>query len=272
MKYLVPLSAAVLVLAACSESTAPTASADLNPSYAKPAPPPAPAPTFSFIITDDFYNFTGSDITGSSGSTFATGPDDGIGTASPPVVQTAPFGERFLGRHENINTVTLLVVANGGDDYYLKFDLYAIGSLDGKGKQAQRGTFLANFFQVTALCEGSIPDQLLFSSSFSNQLTVQQDYPANIALGESGGNKAGTGSFAQDSLGYRTTPLISHTPQFRSFGDVSYHIPALTGVNPCGAGEPVTFEFSNTNPDRQSNYDESFGVDNVTITTGTISN
>ena len=261
--FAVPL--AVLFVAACSESTTP--GSDLDVSYAKPAPPPAGV-TITNVITDDTYTFSGSDVTGSSGTSFSTSlEEDGFGSASGPTTTTSPSGQEFLGRFTNVDTEADLIVTNGSSLYQLSFDLYIIGSWDGKGKQAQNGVFLANVFSVGYECSGGATGTI-FASTFSNQLTVQQDYPANIAAGQVGGNKAGTGSYAQDALNYRSAPTISNTPQFRSWGDTQYHV-SLSGTNPCGAGQSVTFTFGSTAPNQQSNYDESWGIDNVVIRTGT---
>ena len=265
--FAVPL--AVLFAAACSESTNPVGT-DLDVNYGKPVAPPSD-PTFNTVITNDFYNFTSNDITGATGSSFSTSIEEGgFGAQSGATTTTSPgpLFEEFLGRFENVDTEADLIVTNGGSQYLLKFDLYIIGSWDGKGKQAQNGAFLANILSVGYECENSVPDGTIFASTFSNQLTVQQDYPANIATGAFGGSKAGTGSYEQDALNYRSVPAQSNTPPFRSFGDTQYHI-SLSGSNPCGAGQPVTFTFGSTAPNQQSNYDESWGIDNVLIKTGT---
>ena len=105
----------------------------------------------------------------------------------------------------------------------------------------------------------------IFSTTFSNQLTVQQDYPA--AAFSSGGSKAGSGAVAIDALGYRNLPLESNTPPFRSFGDATYHM-SFAGANPCGAGNPVQFVIGTSNPTQQSTWDESWGIDNLSIKAG----
>ena len=104
----------------------------------------------------------------------------------------------------------------------------------------------------------------LVRTTFSNQKTVQQSYPHNY--GDGGGtNKAGAGSFAIDALGYVNDPT-SHTPQFQSVGDTWYKM-HFTGLNPCGAGNPIYLQWSVPGATLQSNYDESWGVDNVQILT-----
>jgi hypothetical protein len=262
--YALPV-VAILAAAACTDTTAPNSSASLTPSYSKPTTTPTADSTFSTVNTRDFFNFSANQVTATGGAFFSTESTSGVGISSSPATTTSPSGEEFLGRFENTAVQAVLNVPNAGANYYLNFDLYAIGSLDGKGKQAQNGTFIANFYQVTLVCQSTGTSSLLFKSDFSNQLTVQQDYPANLAIGQTGGNKAGTGSYAQDLLNYKSAPTISNTPLFRSYGDTEYNI-VLGGVNPCPAGTTIQFVF--TSDLRQSNYDESFGIDNVLIKTG----
>jgi hypothetical protein len=146
--------------------------------------------------------------------------------------------------------------------YSLTFDLYIIGSWDGRGKQAQQGIFEGNFFTIAYRCNGaSGAGTPIFQTSFSNQLTVQQDFPNALFTG---GYKAGTESIAKDALDYRNDPT-SNTPLFRSFGDVTYRL-TYSGTNPCGSGVPLAFVFRTAaDPDQQSLYDESWGVDNVIV-------
>jgi hypothetical protein len=260
MKRILALSFAALVLSACSEPLSPTS--DLTPRYVKPAPPPPAGCTTCPV--NDTYTFNGG-VIASAGSAWGTGLQPGAaGAADGPNIETAPNSEKFLGRFENTRTVALLQVPNGYSRYSLTFDLYIIGSWDGKGKQAQHGIFQANIFTLGYRC-GSADAVSLVRTTFSNQLTVQQDYPNAFGLG---GYKAGTGSYDQDLLQYRFHQDISNTPQFRSFGDTEYQM-TFAGTNPCGVNAPITFEFSTSNPTQQSKWDESWGVDNVVIKAGT---
>jgi hypothetical protein len=165
----------------------------------------------------------------------------------------------FLGRFANTQTTVVINVPAGYANYRVDYDLYIIGSWDGRGKQAQNGVFQANVYEVDSRC-GTTVDPL-FKTTFSNQLTVQQDYPLPYLTG---GNKAATGSYAQDLLDYRSAPTLSNTPVFRSFGDVEYHM-TQGGVNPCGGTGAFSLIISTSNPLQQSNYDESWGVDNIKI-------
>ena len=258
--FAVPLAA--VFLAACSESSTAPASSAIDPSYAKPVDP--------IVVCagcPEVGNFTfesGTTVSTASGSTIGTELQAGAaGVADGPTVVTAPLNdEQFLGRFANTRTM-VVVNAPGSTNYYLNFDLYIIGSWDGRGKQAQQGAFLANVVDIGWRC-GDGTSGTLLKTTFSNQYTVQQDYP-NAYL--SGGFKAGSGSVAIDELGYADRPDLSHTPSFRSFGDATYNL-TFSGSNPCG-GAPVTFTLSTSNPTQQSVYDESWGLDNIIVRAGT---
>ena len=262
--FAVPL--AVLFVAACSDSTAPvTKSADLTPSYAKPGSGGGGiAPATGTAYTDS-YNFDGGVILTASHSGIGTDTDDGSTQSSAGDLQYVPnnLSNGFIGRFNNTNTRALLVTTTTGSKYTVDFDLYIIGSWDGRGKQAQSGTFQANVFQVAYRCgSGTAPVNPIFTTTFSNQYTVQQDFP-NTYL--TGGYKAGTGSVpgSIDALGYKDHPELSSTPLFRSFGDATYHLSYTIGSE-CGSVAP-TFLFSSTAPGQQSNYDESWGIDNIVL-------
>lgn len=259
--FAVPL--AVLFVAACSDSSTAPVSSDLEPSYAKPVEPLVVCA--SCPVVGDFNFENGTTISAVGGSTIGTELQVGAsGIADAPGVVTAPVGgQDFLGRFTNTFT-QVVITAPGSTNYYLNFDLYVIGSWDGRGKQAQQGSFLANVVEVGYRCTAGGPVTTLLKTTFSNQLTVQQDYPNGYL---SGGYKAGTGAEAIDALGYATRPDLSNTPQFRSFGDATYDL-TFSGSNPCGGGS-ITFLIGTSNPTQQSVYDESWGVDNIIVRAGT---
>jgi hypothetical protein len=261
MKKFLAVPLAVLFVAACSDSTSP-ASSDLSPSYAKPTTPTVVCATCPVAGEWDFEGgTTASSVAG--GGTIATELQPGnLGSASDADVVEAPLGQSFLGRFANTRTMVVINSVSGAN-YNLTFDLYIIGSWDGRGKQAQQGVFKANVVEVGYRCTASGAITPLFKTTFSNQYTVQQDYP-NAYL--TGGFKAGTESEAIDALGYADRPDLSNTPQFRSFGDAIYNM-TFSGSNPC-SGAP-TFVISTSNPDQQSVYDESWGVDNIVVRAGT---
>lgn len=266
MKKLFALPLAVFFVAACSESTAPESAADLTPSYGKPVnPPTGETGGCTTCPVDGFYDFEGGVVANNGGTSVATDlQPEGQGTASDALVVEAPTGESFLGRFENVRTMVVINVPAGHPKYSLTFDFYAIGSWDGRGKQAQNGAFDANVFDLAWRCTPASPATSIFKTTFSNQKTVQQDYPLAYLTG---GYKAASGSFEQDGLDYISHPELSHTPVFRSYGDVSYHM-GSAGANPCGTGA-FQLLISTSNPTQQSVMDESWGVDNIRIKAGT---
>ena len=259
--FAVPL--AVLFVAACTDTATAPSDAGLAVSYGKKTPPPTNAGCTTCTVNDT-YTFEGVDIA-ATGSSIGTALQPGIsGSAEGPTVIAAPNGStHFIGRFENTRTMVVINLAAGYPKYNLAFDFYTIGSWDGRGKQAQSGVFEANVFDISYQCGTAAPVSI-FKTSFSNQLTVQQDFPLAFLTG---GNKAATGSFDTDGLGYKTHPELSNTPQFRSFGDVEYHM-SFAGSNPCGTAA-VQFQISTSNPTQQSTHDESWGVDNINIKAGT---
>ncbi len=257
--FAVPL--AVVFIAACSDSSTAPSATNLTPSYAKPTPPPADA-CATGCSTIGSFSFEGVDVSG--GATLGTELQPGAaGVADAPTIVTSPVGnEHFVGRFDNTRTMVVVNVPSGFTKYSLAFNFYTIGSWDGRGKQAQHGVFDANVFDISYVCGTNAPVSI-FKTSFSNQLTVQQDYPLPYLQG---GNKAGTGSIAIDALGYATRPDLSNTPQFRSFGDATY-LMNFSGTNPCGTAA-IQFQISTSNPTQQSVWDESWGVDNVIVKAG----
>lgn len=270
MKRFIAASAAALLFTACSESTAPVASNDLAVSYGKKVTPPPT--TAAGAVTNAFFDFSGASLTASSsggggvnGTTINTDTFEGVNIASPvtPIPTYNQPTNYFVGRFSNTQTAVLVNVPNGGAKYALALDFYAIGSWDGIGKQAQSGAFLANVFQVGAVCTGDAAGTIrdIFTSTFSNQMTVQQNYP--LAFGSGGGAKALTGSSASGNL-FNGDPTVN-VPVFRSVSDATYHM-SFTGANPCGTGN-VTFVFRTFAPGQQSAPDETWGVDNISIKT-----
>jgi hypothetical protein len=272
MKRLIAASVAALLFTACSESTAPVASNDLAVSYGKKVTPPPT--TVAGAVTNAFFDFSGASVVAAAGvggvgtvngAIIDTDTFEGVNIASPvsPIPTYTQPTNFFVGRFANTQTAVLLTVPNGGAKYALEFDFYAIGSWDGIGKQAQNGAFLANVFQVGAVCTGDDAGTIrdIFTSTFSNQMTVQQNYP--LAFGTGGGAKALTGSVDSGNL-FNGDPTVN-VPVFRSVSDATYHM-SFTGVNPCVTGT-VTFVFRTFAPGQQSAPDETWGVDNISIKT-----
>lgn len=259
MKRIVSLSAAALLLAACSDATAPGTNA--TPLDAKDSPPTI---TVSGNLTNDSYTFDEGTFSGAAGSTFTVEDLDGGFSAAAPSLTTAynDASNGFIGRLDNHELD--LIVTNGGSKFSLTFDLYIIGSWDGDGQQSGKA-FGADLWSVGIACTpGGAIVQNLLTTTFSNQKTVQQSYPNEWRDGR-GGAPAGTGALSLDALGFRDDPTV-HTPLFSSYGDTEYRL-SFSGINPCGAGSPLYVLFTVPNASLQSNYDESWGVDNLTIKT-----
>lgn len=259
MKRLITLAAAALALAACQDVTAPAA--DLSTRSAKPLDPPVEVVG---NLTNDTFNFNDGTYTSSAGSTFtAEALNGGFGAAAPNISAVHNDSSNlFIGRADN-HRITL-IVPNGGSKYDISYDLYIIGSWDGNGKQSGKD-FGVDLWQADIACSSTGPVVMeLIETTFSNQKTVQQSYPAWY-LAPGAGKPAGTGAYAIDALGY-IHDETAHTPLFRSMGDTWYKL-HFSGTNPCGAGQPMFFVWTVPDADLQSNYDESWGLDNVVIKT-----
>jgi hypothetical protein len=272
MKKFFALPLAVVFVAACSDSsTAPSATSDLTPSYAKPGPGPGPTPVVG-TTTDLTFDFNGSVIAAGTLGVAAFVTEDqtnAAGTSAASSIGSADYlpgtTNGFLGRFANISDQAVLNVGNGGSRYSISFDLYIIGTWDGKGKQAQHGAFQANVWSIGTRC--GAPSQAfdnLFSTTFSNQVTVQQDFPA--PAGSGGGAKATTGAYKVNELGYSGRLDLTNIAPFKPIADSWYKL-SYTGDNPCGVGQPMSFVFRASNPLAQPTWDESWAIDNVVIKT-----
>jgi hypothetical protein len=260
MKTLFAVPLAALVFAACSEPTTPGSALSTREARASD-----PGITVSGSLTNDLFTFNDGSFTASSGGTFTVEDlDGGFGAAAPTL--DGVFNDQanlFLGRVDN-HKVTL-IVPNGGSTFSVSYDLYIIGSWDGDGKQSGK-EYGADVWQNGIACTatGAVVKSLI-STTFSNQKGVQQSYPSSYSVPGGGPSKAGTGAYAIDALGYINDPT-SHTPLFDSFGDTWYKL-SFSGVNPCGAGSAIYLVWTVPNAGLQSNYDESWGIDNVLIKT-----
>jgi hypothetical protein len=271
MKKIFALPLAVVFVAACSDSsTAPSATADLAPSFAKPAPGPGGTPV-SGNLTNLTFDFNGSVVAAGLGSgAFVTeNQADPGATSTASSIGAADYlpgtSNGFLGRFADNASQAVLNVGNGGSRYSVSFDLYIIGTWDGKGKQAQHGAFQANVWSIGTRCGApSANFTNVFSTTFSNQLTVQQDYPA--PAGSGGGAKATTGAYKVDELGYAGRLDLTNIAPFKAIADSWYKL-TFTGDNPCGVGQPMSIVFRASNPLAQPTWDESWAIDNVVIKT-----
>lgn len=258
MKPLFSLSLAALIVVGCSESTSPTS--NLAPDYAKPSSDPGF--TVAGTLTNDSFSFDDGTFSSAAGSSFFIEDlDGGFGASAPTLAGVYNnASNRFIGRLDNHKLG--LAVANAGSRYSIDFDLYVIGSWDGNGKQSGK-QWGADIWSAGVACSpNGAAVQNLITTTFSNQKTVQQSFPDSYG---NGGSPAFRGAFAVDALGFINDPT-SHTPQFSSAGDSWYKM-SFKGNNPCGGGNPLYLVFTVPNANLQSNYDESWGVDNVSIKT-----
>lgn len=261
MKTPFPLALVAIAVAACTEPTSAPPSA-LALSAQKGVPQGG---TVLGNLTNNTFEFDDGTIDASDGATFTV--DDlnpgGISAAAPNIASVFnATANRFLGRLDNHKA--RLIVPNGGSTYSVSYDLYIIGSWDGNGKQSGKQWGPDIWENSIACTPDGAPVTTLLRTTFSNQKTVQQSYPK--AYGAAGsGNRAGDGAFASDALGFKNDPTVN-TPIFDSYGDTWYKM-SFTGTNPCGAGNAMYLLWSVPGATLQSNYDESWGVDNVSIKT-----
>lgn len=224
-KYFLPVAA--VFVAACSDVTAPTD--NLSASYGRQTTPP-PAPSGSL-------------------ETFESGIAS-LGAYNLTALATSPGSTKmapttFLGRL--LNEELSISVPAGKTSVTISFDLYIIGTWDGAGQQGYGG----DWWQIEVSRNGGAR-QSVFHTSFSNQATKPQHFPKQVTDGTSPNDR---GAYATNTLGYP-----KGAGKF-DVGDAIYKL-TYTVSNP-GAG-PLVFYLHTTTP-LQSLSDESWGVDNVSI-------
>ena len=224
-KYFLPVAA--VLLAACSDVTAP--SNDLAVSYGKRTTTP-PAPTGP---VDSFESGIAS-VGSYSLSSLATSP------GSSKMAATT-----FLGRL--LNEELAISVPAGKTSITLSFDLYIIGTWDGAGYQG----FGGDWWQIEVSRNGGARENV-FHTSFSNQSTKPQHFPKQVTAGTSPADK---GAFGTNLLGYPKA-----AGKFDA-GDAIYKL-TYTISNP-GGGAVVFYLHSTTQ--LQDLNDESWGIDNVSV-------
>ncbi|HEX6575101.1 MAG TPA: hypothetical protein VF042_09005 [Gemmatimonadaceae bacterium] len=225
-KYL--LSAAAVLLAACSDVTAPTD--NLSVSYGKRTTTPPPAPTGT---VEGF----------ESGIASLSAYSLNMLTNSPGTSKMLPTS--FLGRL--LNEELAISVPEGKTSVTISFDLYIIGTWDGAGYQG----FGGDWWQIEVSKSGGAKENV-FHTSFSNQSTKPQHFPKQVTDGTSPADK---GAYATNLLGY---------PKGAGKFDVGDAIYKLTYTVSNPGGGPVVFYLHSTTPLQDLN-DESWGIDNVSI-------
>jgi len=245
MKKFVAFSVAALLLAACGESTAPTSSSVSTP-----------IPTFAPRL-----DFTAASIG------FSTDFEGDFGTSASPFlpnrIETIPAnnysrgGKKFLGRFAN-DVVTFTVDYTAGAN--VSYDLYIIGTWDGI---ANNKKYAPDTWQAAAFCGSSTSPSYTFTTTFSNKTTTKQNYPAQWG----GTAYAGTTGaiYTGDVLGFGAAGLTLVTNStVSSYGTVySRSDPFPT----CPGGTAtVTWVFWRPSQHLQSVFDESWGLDNFSVT------
>lgn len=248
------ICAAALVVAACTEPTAPSAVQDLTPSYAKPT---TGGLTVNGNLQNNTFAFSATDLgrTGSSSTSLAVLDQNAQAIASLLTEEMpANPGNYVLGRLNNQQVV--IGIAAGATKFELNLDFYAIGSWDGAGFQAQQGSFGLDSWAVMAECGDNVVD--IFTTSFSNQKSVQQHFPSSVT-----GRRS---QWLKNSAGSNVTGFDAIVPLFSSVKDSWYKL-SFKGANPCGSAEFKSIRLLTPLFEQQARDDESWAVDNISIKT-----
>lgn len=206
-------------------------------------------------ISPDNQALSAESVRGLAAVSLVEGFESGVSTLgvwSSGKLETSPgstsgAATTFLGRFTD-EVVTLTIPA-GSKSISFAFDLYIIGTWDGSGLQG----FGGDLWQVAMTRSGGQMENL-FHTSFSNQNTKPQNYPKQVT--QKGTRPNGTGAIALNSLGY---PQASGN---FDVGDATYRM-SFTVSNP-RQGEVVLY--FRTTTALQGLSDESWGLDNVTVT------
>lgn len=186
------------------------------------------------------FNFTGTGngtFNGGASGTFTGGAN----TTSPNTTQQFReiFNNSDRGSDPSNTTVTLTISGlTANANVTLGFNLYAINSLDGNDTSG-----FGDSFNITA--NGAT----IFNQTFANFPGATQTYNGTT---NTGNNPAKSGAIATNTLGY-AGPGNS--------GDATYLLSFTSVANSSGS---ITFTFNGVN--LQPRADESFGLDNITVT------
>jgi hypothetical protein len=225
-KYFLPVVA--VVLAACSDVTAPVNNLEVSAGK-QTQPPPAPAPFYSEKFETGIASLGAWNLNTLS--------------KSPGTSQLA--ATNYLGRL--LNEEVSLSVPAGKTSVTITFDLYIIGTWDGAGQQG----FGGDWWQIEVSKNGGARENV-FHTSFSNQATKPQNFPKQVNEGTSPNDR---GALMTNALGY---------PKAAGKFDVGDAIYRLTYTVSNPSAGPLVFYFHTTTP-LQSLDDESWGIDNVSI-------
>jgi PKD repeat protein len=167
---------------------------------------------------------------------YATGFDgeapDGVWGES--AIAVSPSGERFLGRFGSGAAVLSLDNLPAHSQVTISFDLYVIDSWDGNGTVG----YGPDIFEF-----GVVDGETLLRTTFSTQESQMQSYPGTYP---GGSNPVGTGAAQVGGLGYGGSATYR----------LSFTVPHTEAA--------IAFRFMAAN--LQGIGDESWGIDNVTVT------
>jgi len=240
MKKFLVVPVAALFLAACSESTAPTAVAN-SPNF-------APRADFVAAGLGDSFDFEGG--FSAAASPFAPNRVDDI-----PSDTYSRGGKGFLGKFTNdAVTIGTSYVGNG----WLNFDLYIEGTWDGNAK----GKYGPDVLAISAYCGSTITGTpaATFVTSFSNKATTKQSFPGSYPAASYAGL---TGATHLDELGFSAAGEVLTTNHAVSTYDAVYSL-SFAYPAACATAGAVTFVLSSNT--LQSPTDEFWGIDNVSVT------
>ena len=255
MKRFIAASFGAALLAACTEPTAPASAVDLDARYARK--PSAPALGVQGNLQNSLFHFSSLDYAseGTSNTSLAVLDESLVATAALLTEELpAQPGNYILGRLNNEQVA--IGMAAGATKFEVSFDFYAIGSWDGRGQQAQHGSFGQDSWQVSARCGDTFVN--IFTTSFSNQKSVQQHFPNSVS-GKSAQWLAG-------STGSNVTGFDVPVPLFSSVTDSRYEL-TFKGSNPCGAQPFTAIHLSIPGFSLQSRSDESWAIDRLSVKT-----
>lgn len=182
-----------------------------------------------------------------SNGTFSGGV---TGTVSGGQQSTSPSGEMF--RETPLGNSTLTVTINGltpNSGFSLSLDLYAIQSLDGNGPFGGNSDSNPDLFTITA------NTATLLNAAFANFPGNSQTYPSMYNPSNVVHNPDDTGATATNTLGY----TFNGGPM-----DATYALSFSGTANSAG-----TLTLSFIGAQNQAQGDESFGVDNISVS-GTV--
>jgi hypothetical protein len=238
MKKFVALPVAVLFALACTETTNPGSSADLDVALGKKTP--VPNPTAPSVCPAGFScaTFEGFDVSAATE----------MGIQAAPVA-IAPASQSFAGRW---TTQTVSITPQNTGNIVMTFNLYIIGAWLGDLKKQPPHTW-----QMAYQC-GSNAEVLLVDASFSNKLGNYQSFPQNVNVGHFGGQYSATN---KGNLGYKGSGQTNYTTASGDVADATYAV--QRSIPSCGA-QARTVKFRGKNI--SSNVNEaSWGLDNISV-------